>query len=137
MDVDLFKAFVESGDTLRVYLDEELIFSSEKGRLAALMEYLEEYGRSPEPVVIYDKVIGNAAALLAVRAHAGEVCSPLGSDLAIDTLEQYNISYHFSKVVPYIMRPDGKDMCPMEKLSMYKTPDEFYREMVARLEKNG
>jgi len=34
------------------------------------------------------------------------------------------------------MRDDGKDMCPMEKLSMDKTPEEFYTEMKKRIEAN-
>ena len=131
---DLYSAFLESGDTFRIYLDEDLLFSSEKDRLFPMMEYLEEYGPSEEPVTIFDKIMGNAAALLAVKIKCRAVYSPLGSELAIETLENNGIAYHLNKVVPYIIRPDGKDMCPMEKLSMDKTPDEFYREMLKRIE---
>ena len=131
---DLYSAFLESGDTFRIYLDEDLLFSSEKDRLFPMMEYLEEYGPSEEPVTIFDKIMGNAAALLAVKIKCQAVYSPLGSELAIETLENNGIAYHLNKVVPYIIRPDGKDMCPMEKLSMDKTPDEFYREMLKRIE---
>jgi hypothetical protein len=133
---DLYSAFLDSGDTFRIYLDEELVFSSEKDRLLPVMEYLEEYGPSEEPVTIFDKIMGNAAALLAVKVKCQAVYSPLGSELAIETLENNGIAYHLNKVVPHIMRPDGKDMCPMEKLSIDKTPDEFYREMKKRIEAN-
>ena len=133
---DVYNNFINSGDTFRIYLEEELVYSSEKDRLLPLMEYLEEYGPSEEPVTIFDKVIGNAAALLAVRVKCNVVYSPLGSELAIETLENNGIAYHLNKVVPHIMRPDGKDMCPMEKLSVDKTPDEFYREMKKRIEAN-
>ncbi len=134
MDTDLFSAFLISEDTLRIYVEEELIFSSDKDRLLPLMEYLADYGPSEEPVIIYDKIMGNAAALLAVKVNCREVNSPLGSELAVETLEQYGIAYNLSEIVPYITRADGKGMCPMEKLSIDKTPDEFYREMKARLE---
>jgi hypothetical protein len=133
MYTDLYRAFLDSDDTLRIYRDEALIYKSEKDRLLPLMEYLGENGVK-EPVTIFDKVMGNGAALLAVKANCHEVYSPLGSKLGIETLEKHDIKYHLDKVVPYIMRPDGKYMCPMEKLSVDKTPEEFYKEMKARIE---
>ena len=136
MYTDLFSAFLSSDDTLRIYLEETLVFSSEKDRLLPLMEYIADYGPGQEPVTIFDKIMGNAAALLAVKVNCREVYSPLGSELAIETLENSGIAYNLSEVVPYIMRPDGKGMCPMEKLSIDKTPDEFYLEMKARIEAN-
>jgi hypothetical protein len=132
MDTDLYRAFLASGDTLRIYRDETLVFSSDKDRLLPLMEYLADY-QSGEPVTIFDKIMGNAAALLSVKANCREVYSPLGSELGIKTLEKHDIKYHLDKVVPFIMRDDGKDMCPMEKLSIGKTPKEFYQEMKSRI----
>ncbi len=136
MYTDLFSAFLDSDDTLRIYRDETLIFASAKDRLLPLMEYLAEHGRGKPPVTIFDKIMGNAAALLAVKAKCREVYSPLGSDLAIKTLEKHDIEYHLTEIVPYIQRPDGKGICPMEKLSIGKEPEEFYREMKNRIEVN-
>lgn len=130
----IYLEFVASGDTLRIYHEEELVFSSQKERLYPLMDYLKEHGRNEKPVVIFDKVIGNAAACLAVIANAKEVYSPLGSELGIKTLIKYRIKYHFNQTVPYIMRDDNTDLCPMEKLSMDKTPEDFYTEMKRRVE---
>jgi hypothetical protein len=75
-----------------------------------------------------DKTVGNAAALLAIKADAIKVYSPLGSRLAADTLSRYNREYHFTEIVPFIRSRDGKDMCPMEKLSLSgdMSPDRFY-----------
>ncbi len=42
MYTDLFSAFLDSDDTLRIYRDETLIFSSDKDRLLPLMEYLAD-----------------------------------------------------------------------------------------------
>jgi hypothetical protein len=133
MHTDLYRAFLDSDNTLRIYQGEALIFTSKKDRLLPLMEYLAD-NQSGEPVTIFDKVMGNAAALLAVKANCREVYSPLGSELGIKTLKKHNIKYHLDKIVPYIMRQDGKGMCPMEQLSIGKTPEEFYREMKARTE---
>ena len=122
----LFNAFLASNDTLRVYQDNKLSFSSKKDRLIPLLEYIDRYGRNLDPVVLFDKVMGNAAALLSVKAGCCEVYSPLGSQLAIKTLGLYGIKYHLTEVVPYIRNSDGDDMCPMEKLSVGKEPEEFY-----------
>lgn len=123
-----FKEFLTSSDTLRVYKDGRLLFSSGKERLLPLLEYIGGFAYSPE-VVIFDKIVGNAAALLSIKAGCLEVYSPLGSQLAIKTLEQYKIKHCLLKTVPYIQKPNGEDMCPMEKLSIDKGPEEFYRAM--------
>jgi hypothetical protein len=122
-----FQDFLAGADTLRVHDGDNLIFASNKDRLIPLMQYLDAFGRKPENVVIFDKIMGNAAALLCVKANAAEVFSPLGSELAIQTLDKYRIKHHLLKVVPHITRPDNVDWCPMEKLSVEKTPEEFYQ----------
>jgi hypothetical protein len=131
---ELFQDFLTSDDTLRIYQDNKLVFSSQKERLLPLMDFIKERGATNKPVTIFDKVSGNAAALLSVKAGCSEVFSPLGSELGVETLKQHKIAYHLDKVVPYIMRDDGKDMCPMERLSIDKTPDEFHAEMKKRIE---
>jgi len=126
MQSPVFNEFLESGETLRVYKDSKLLFSSEKNGLMALLEYLDTLAPSYQQVVNYDKVMGNAAALLSVKAGCREVYSPLGSQIAVETLEMHGIKHHISELVPYILQANGKDMCPMEKLSLDKGPEEFY-----------
>ena len=127
MYTDLFHDFMKSGDTLQVYEDGNLLFASEKDRLAPLLEYIDTLASSHRQVVIFDRIMGNAAALLSVKADCGEVYSPLGSRLAVTTLDKYHIKHHLTEIIPCITQPGGEDMCPMEKLSIGKTPDEFYR----------
>jgi hypothetical protein len=129
MSEDLYKSFVSGDDTLRIYRGRTLVFDSKKDGLLPLMEYLAGHDNSRGKVVIYDKVMGNAAALLAVTAGAGEVYSPLGSEIAVKTLERYGIKYRLDRTVSCIMRDDGQGMCPMEQLSTGKAPVEFYRIM--------
>ena len=124
-----FSEFLSGGDTLRVYQGEHLTFSSNKDRLLALLEYITRFVPQRQPVVIFDKIMGNAAALLSVKAGGREVYSPLASRPAIKTLDKYNIKYHISEIVSYIQKPDEPDMCPMEKLSLDKEPEEFYQVM--------
>ncbi len=126
MYTELFEEFITSKDTLRVYEGNELVFSSGKDRLIPMLEYNDSYKYKHADTVIFDKILGNAAALLAVRVGCREIYSPLGSQLAIQTMEKYNIKHHLVRIVPYIQQPNRADMCPMEKMSINKRPDEFY-----------
>jgi hypothetical protein len=121
----LFNRFSIGSDTLQVYKGSQLLFTSNQDRLLPLLEYIDRFAHYHQ-VVIFDKIIGNAAALLAVKASCQEVYSPLGSQFAIKTLDKYGITYHFTEIVPCIQKPNGEDMCPMEKLSINREPEEFY-----------
>ena len=122
----LFNRFLMGSDTLQVYKGSKLLFASNKDRLLPLLEYIDGFAHYHQ-VVIFDKIMGNAAALLAVKAGCREVYSPLGSRFAFKTLDKYHIKYHLTETAPYIQKPNGEDMCPMEKLSMNREPEEFYK----------
>ncbi len=125
----LFSEFLISSNTLRVYKSNKLLFVSDKDRLLPLLEYIDRFVPYHRWMVVFDKTMGNAAALLCVKATCQEVYSPLGSQLAVDTLDKYGIRYHLTQIVPYIRKPYSEEMCPMETLSMDKRPDEFYKIM--------
>lgn len=126
MYTDFFNEFLTSEDTLRVYEGGQVLFASSKDRLLPLLEYIDRFTPHHGHVVIFDKIMGNAAALLSIKAGCRDVYSPLGSQLAIKTLDKYGVRYYLGEVVPYIQKPGGEDICPMEKLSMGKEPEEFY-----------
>ena len=137
MHTDFFNEFLASGDTLRVYEGDQLVFSSGKDRLLPLLEYLDHFAIQHQKVAIFDKVMGNAAALLSIKAGCQEIYSPLGSQLATKTLDSYGIKYRLLKIVSYIQNSSGEDMCPMEKLSMGKGPEEFYKLMKSIIKGSG
>jgi hypothetical protein len=122
----LFDEFLTSKNTLRVYKGNKLIFTSDKDRLLPLVEYIHKFASKHRKVVIFDKIMGRAAALLCIMANCREVYSPLGSQLALGVLGKRGIKYHLTRTVPCIQTPDG-NMCPMELLSVGKEPEEFYR----------
>ncbi len=127
----LFNDFLISGDTFRVYKGSKLLFTSNRGGLLPLCEYTDRFVPYHQWVVAFDKITGNAAALLCAKATCLEVYSPLGSRPAVKTLDKYGIRHHFTQIVPYIQQPHSEEMCPMETLSIDKSPDEFY-EIVRR-----
>ena len=123
----LFDEFLTGNNTLCVYEDGKLIFASDKDRLLPLMEYIDKFASNHRAVVIFDKIMGRAAALLCIKASCRGVYSPLGSKLAVEVLDEHGIEHHLSQIVPYIQKPNQEDMCPMEKLSLDKEPEEFYQ----------
>ncbi|MFC1984574.1 DUF1893 domain-containing protein [Chloroflexota bacterium] len=126
MDCCSFQKFLMSGDSLHVCEANKLIFTSDKAGLLPLLEYIDRFPPVHQRVTIIDRIMGNGAALLSVLANCKEVYSSLGSQLAINTLDEYHINYHIMNIVPYIKKtPDG-EMCSMEKLSLHKNPEEFY-----------
>jgi len=121
-----FESFLKSGDTIRIIGTDGKIFRSQRSGISPLLSYLEQNDAHMGEVVILDKVTGNAAALLMKKALCREVFSPIGSKLAVETLKNFGITSHFTKTVPYIINREGNGMCPFEKMSMGKSPDEFY-----------
>ena len=128
----LFNEFLTSSNTLQVFEGSKPVFMSNKDRLLPLLEYIEDFAHHHREVVIFDKVMGRAAALLCVKASCRQVYSPLGSRHAIEALAKYGIQYHLARIVPHIQEPNQADMCPMEKLSLDKGPEEFY-EAITRI----
>jgi len=131
----LFARFVNSSDTFRVYHKGKLIFKSKKEQLRPLLDYIDRFSPQVKGVVIFDRIVGNAVALLLKKAFCLEIYSPLGSEFAARTLSEQGIKYHFSRTVPYIMNKAGDDICPMEKLSLGKSPEEFFQHLCRLLGK--
>lgn len=69
-----------------------------------------------EESILADKVIGKAAALLAIYGKVKYVYANVISDCAKKILEKNNIYVEYNRIVPYIMNQDGTDKCLMEKL---------------------
>ena len=123
----MFNEFLVGNDKLRIYSGDRLIFTSSKEGLASLLEYISKFSHYEKNVTVFDRVVGNAAALLLTRIFCREAYSPLGSELAVKTLSHFGISYHFGQVAPYIQDRGQEGMCPMEELSLNKSPEEFYQ----------
>lgn len=129
----LFYDFLLSGDSLRVYEKGELLYFSKKDKLIPWLEYIGMFSPYVTGTVIFDRLTGNASALLAVKAGCRQVYSPLGSRLACLTLDKYHVRYDFIQIVSYIRNDLGDDMCRLERLSLRKSPEEFYELVRNRL----
>ena len=128
-----FREFLDSHDTLRVLKDDRLLFSSSRERLLPLVDYIDTCVPYESAITVFDRVVGNAAALLLTRISCREIYGELGSELAAGTLDRFGIRYRFVETVPYIENNRRDGMCPMEELSLNKTPDEFYEALRDRI----
>jgi hypothetical protein len=121
-----FEEFFKSDFTLQIFSENKIIFQSKKKGVSGLVDFIGKYGRENKEIVIFDKVVGNAAALLFAFLEAKEVFSQIGSQSAEKTLKEFKIKYHFKKTIVNILDKDESDLCPFEKLSLGKSPEEFY-----------
>ncbi len=125
---DDFESFLSSADTLWIMSQGGVIFRSQRKGIAPLICYIEQAPLTEE-VIAFDKVTGNAAALLLKKANGRAVFSSTGSQLAAETLRGFGIEAHFAHIVPYIINRSGNGMCPFERLSLGKSPEEFYEHL--------
>ena len=89
--------------------------------------------------VIADKVVGKAAALLAVLGEVQAVFGRVMSEGAVSIFEKHQIPYQFETLVPYIENRTKDGMCPMEEtVQLVEDPEEAFEALektIARLMK--
>ena len=66
-------------------------------------------------LIVADKIIGKASAMLLVMSGVKEVSCVVLSKAGQIILEKYNIPYHYDVLTENIINRKGDDICPMEK----------------------
>ncbi|MFI3320251.1 MAG: DUF1893 domain-containing protein [Rikenellaceae bacterium] len=83
-----------------------------------LRPILEIYRNHPEAMMegaIVDKVIGRAAAFVAINGGAKLVYGLLMSESAKELLEAHNIEVRYDLLAPEILNRERTDLCPLER----------------------
>ena len=91
--------------TLEVYQNATLIFYSDGNWLHPLFElerFLAETEVDPSNLVVHDKIVGRAAALLMIHLGLGRVHAQLLSQLGQEVLEHHNVPYTYEQRVKRI-----------------------------------
>ncbi len=91
--------------TLEAYLDQELVFYSDGKWLYPLFElerFITSHQIDPARLMIIDKIVGRAAALLQVQFGIRTVNARLMSKLARDVFDHFKINYQFEQMVERI-----------------------------------
>ena len=115
--------------TLRVHYDDRQVFSS-TGKwlhpLFELEEFLSTNSFPPAGVLVEDKIVGKAAALLLVRIGIRQVKAGVLSKLAKGVLERYGVRFSSSTIVERI------DCQTESLLADVEDPEQAYRIIMAR-----
>jgi hypothetical protein len=127
-----FEKFTQSENLLQIWSGGRIVFESKKNGVAGLLDFIKENNKKFTDLIIFDSKIGNAAALLFTYLGVKEVYGTVGSQLAIKNLDNFKIKFYFKKTIPNILNRDESDLCPFEKLSLDKTPEEFYQCLLER-----
>lgn len=117
---------------LKVWSGEKLIFRSKKSGVRGLLDFIMKHGQKYKNLVIFDKVVGRGAALLAIYLKTKELYGTCGSKLAAKVLREHKVKFYFEKTVPNILNRTKDGLCPFEQLSLSKTPKEFYNCLLCR-----
>lgn len=129
-----FDQFQQSGKSLVIIKDDELVYQSDRNALDPLIQFIKEKRHLEGGFVIFDKYIGRAAALLMTFLKPKKVYTPVISQFGREEFERFGIDYHFDKEVKYLMGVASDNMCRWEKMTVGKTPDQFWQ-MLTELEK--
>lgn len=93
----------------------EIIYSAYGHGVAPLIALYENEPEILKDAFIVDKVIGKAAAMIAVLGGASKVYGLLMSTAAESYLKEYNIHAEYGRCVEVISNRTGDGLCPLEK----------------------
>jgi len=91
---------------LAVYQAGRLIFSSDSKWLHPLFElerFIQAHALVPARLVVHDKIVGRAAALLLVHIGVQQVIADLLSKLGQEVLERHKVRYEFRTLVDRVL----------------------------------
>jgi len=122
-----FDRFIKSSWSLVVLAEGRIIFRSRASAIKPLIRFIRSDLTSSSHLVIFDKYIGRAAALLMVLIKPVRVHTPVISEGGRQVLDKYQIPYEARKQVKYLMGMASDEMCRWEKMAAGKTPEEFLK----------
>jgi hypothetical protein len=119
--------------SLALVQGDKIIFSSKGRGLKPLWDCLENYRQTKERFILYDKVIGLAAAKLVVYSEIiSEIQTLLISQPAKKFLEENGIKIEAEKTAANILTQDRLAICPGEIIALNTAePDAFSQKIMA------
>ena len=121
-----YDKFIISRWSLVIMAEGRIVFRSRASAIKPLIRFLKSDQIEEDALTIYDKYVGRAAALLMVRVKPLEVRTPVISEGGREVFEKFGISYIAQRQVKYLMGVASDEMCRWEKMTVGKTPDEFW-----------
>jgi hypothetical protein len=119
------EAFLKSGKSLVIYVQDQVVFESNDSDLKPLLEYIKDFGPDYGRPVIFDKYVGRAAALLMTLVWPSKVLTGVLSENGKAALEEAGLEVEYSELVKYLMAVASHDMCRWEKMSLGLDAQQF------------
>jgi len=126
------KYFARGKWDLQVFKEGEIIYQSDESGIKPVVDFIKKSGTpllsaQEKNLIIYDKIVGQAVALLFVLLKVKKMYGVIGSRKAEEVLKKHQIPYLFLKTVPYITNRDKSGPCPFEEMAEGKSPEEFWK----------
>ncbi len=110
--------------------NEKIVFKSKAQHLKPLIFCIKKYKKEMRGAIVFDKIVGRAAAILLVYAKVKEVWTPTISRSGKAYLAKNKVKIVYKKLENYIMNRRGDEVCPMEKMSLEMPEKEFITKML-------
>ena len=123
--------FLDSGASLVAVQDERIVFRSDSSDLRPLLELIIEHDTAEGGLLLFDKYVGRAAALLMTRLRPAKVFAGIISVGGAETLRRFGVEFEAGEKVKYLMGVASDGMCRFEKMALGKSPDEFWTEITS------
>jgi hypothetical protein len=94
--------------------------------LQPLMTHLANDASVLDGALVFDKIVGAAAALLLSLGRVRELWTPVASSKALGVLARHRIPFRAQKLIPCVPNAAGDGPCPFEIMATRKTPEELY-----------
>ena len=105
--------------SLALVQGDEIVYSSDSSGLKPLWDCLEKYRQSKDKFILFDKVIGLAAARLVVYSGIIEaIQTRLISQPAKQLLKENKVKIEADEIVANILRKDKSAVCPGEVIAL-------------------
>ena len=119
-------AMIKNGQASAVVVKDDKIAAQESGKgIKPLLTLLDEQPLVLSGASLVDKVIGRAAAFIAIKGQVRAVYGELMSEEALKLLQTYHVHVAYDQLVPQILNRAKDGLCPMEQTVLKaENPDE-------------
>jgi hypothetical protein len=110
------RALIQSGKAECVLVVNGEVFAPRSGHgVNPLLDFSEKNPEQMRGAIVVDKVIGRAAAAIAICGKAKAVYAELMSEDGAAFLKQHGIAVGYAKIVPRILNQKRDGLCPLEQ----------------------
>lgn len=107
---------IQAGQAKCVLINDSDIIALENGRgVSPLLTIYETHHDQMAGATVVDKVVGRAAAAIAICGGVSHVHGELMSEDAVEFLEQNGVTVSYTKLVPRILNQKLDGLCPLEQ----------------------